>query len=171
MQQTPSFSRSQPNLINFAYKCGPKILKSSGITGESNPPLWHKYIEFWNRKARALSPHVPTPRHTRLLHQLLVILFKLVIQAEMLRLIKKWIGKIKTDIIEKRHKNILSWRNCSLRKQPTFRDDTNGFPAKLRLRNGRRNSILMTRHYPDLGSTSDWLKQIWRAARPIRSTT
>ena len=29
----------------------------------------------------------------------------------------------------------------------------------------------MTRHYPDLGSTFDWLKQISHAARPIRSTT
>jgi len=29
----------------------------------------------------------------------------------------------------------------------------------------------MTRHYPDLGSASDWLKQISQAARRIRSTT
>ena len=29
----------------------------------------------------------------------------------------------------------------------------------------------MTSHYPDLGSTSDWLKQISRAAEPIRRTT
>ena len=29
----------------------------------------------------------------------------------------------------------------------------------------------MTRHYPDLGSPSDWLNQISHAARPIRSTT
>ena len=29
----------------------------------------------------------------------------------------------------------------------------------------------MTRHYPDLGSTSDWLKQISLATRPIRNTT
>ena len=29
----------------------------------------------------------------------------------------------------------------------------------------------MTRHYPDLGSASDWLNQIFHAARPIRSTT
>ena len=29
----------------------------------------------------------------------------------------------------------------------------------------------MTRHYPDLGSASDWLKQISQAVRPIRSTT
>ena len=27
----------------------------------------------------------------------------------------------------------------------------------------------MTRHYPDMGSASDWLKQISHAARPIRS--
>ena len=29
----------------------------------------------------------------------------------------------------------------------------------------------MTRHYPDLASASDWLNQISRATRPIRSTT
>ena len=29
----------------------------------------------------------------------------------------------------------------------------------------------MTRHYPDMGSASDWLNQIPRAARSIRSTT
>ena len=61
--------------------------------------------------------------------------------------------------------------DTSLRKQPTFGDATTGFPAKWRLRNERRNSILMTRHYPDLGSASDWLNQISHAARPIRSTT
>ena len=44
----------------------------------------------------------------------------------------------------------------SLRKQPTFGDATTGFPAKWCLRNERRNSILMTRHYQDLGSASDW---------------
>ena len=59
----------------------------------------------------------------------------------------------------------------SLRKQPTFGDATTGFPAKWRLRNERRNSILMTHHYPDLGSASDWLNQISYPARPIRSTT
>ena len=31
------------------------------------------------------------------------------------------------------------------------------------------NFILMTYHYPALGSTSDWLKQIYLVARPIRS--
>ena len=29
----------------------------------------------------------------------------------------------------------------------------------------------MTRHYPDLGSASDWLNQISHASRPIRRTT
>ena len=53
-----------------------------------------------------------------------------------------------------------SLRCCSLRKQPTLGDATTGFPAKWRLRNERRNSILMTRHYSDLGSASDWLNQI-----------
>ena len=43
------------------------------------------------------------------------------------------------------------------RKQPTFRYATTVFAAKWRLRNERRNSILMTCHYPDLGSASDCL--------------
>ena len=36
----------------------------------------------------------------------------------------------------------------NLRKKRTFRNATTGLPAKWRLRNDRRNSILMTRHYP-----------------------
>ena len=60
---------------------------------------------------------------------------------------------------------------CGLRKQPKFRDATTDFPAKWRLRNERRNSILMTRPYPDLGSASDWLKQIFFAVWPIKSIT
>ena len=59
----------------------------------------------------------------------------------------------------------------SLRKQPTFGEATTGFHTKWRLRNKRRNSILMTCHYPDLGSASDWLNQISHMAQPIRSTT
>ena len=62
------------------------------------------------------------------------------------------------------------WWNVSLRKQPTFGDATTGFPTKWCLRNERRNSIPVTRHYPDLDSASDWLNQISHAARPIRST-
>ena len=57
------------------------------------------------------------------------------------------------------------------RKQPTFLDATTGFPAKWRLRNERRNSILMTRHYSAPLSASDWLKRISHTAQPIRSTT
>ena len=59
----------------------------------------------------------------------------------------------------------------SLRKQPTFGDATIGFPAKLCLRNERRNSILMTHHYPDLTSACDWLNHISHAAWTIKSTT
>ena len=59
----------------------------------------------------------------------------------------------------------------NLRKQLTFGDATTGFSVKRRLRNKRRNSILMARHYPDLGSVSDWSKQISRTARPIRNGT
>ena len=72
---------------------------------------------------------------------------------------------------------MIKWQNdkpgdqISLRKQPTFGDATTGSPAKWRLRNERSNSILMTRHYPDLGGSSDWLNQISHAARPMRSTT
>ena len=58
---------------------------------------------------------------------------------------------------------------ASLRKQPTFRHATNGFPAKRRLRNERRNFTLTTRHYLDPAIASDWLKQISHVARPIRS--
>ena len=45
---------------------------------------------------------------------------------------------------------------CSLRKQTTFGDATTGFLAKWRLSYERRNSILMTRQHPHLGSASDW---------------
>ena len=48
-------------------------------------------------------------------------------------------------------------------------DVTTGFPAKWCLRNERRNSILMTRDYPDLGSASDRLNQTTHASRPFPS--
>ena len=44
----------------------------------------------------------------------------------------------------------------SLREKPTFRDTTTSFQAKWFLTNERRNSILMTCRYPDLGNASDW---------------
>jgi len=43
----------------------------------------------------------------------------------------------------------------SLRKQATFSDATSSFFANWCPRNECRNSILMTRHYSDLGSDSD----------------
>ena len=55
---------------------------------------------------------------------------------------------------------------ASLRKQLTFGDPTTGFPAKWHLRNERRNSTLMTRHYPDLGSASDWLCRVGNLFQP-----
>ena len=59
----------------------------------------------------------------------------------------------------------------SLRKQPTSGDATTGFPAKWHLRNEHRNSILMTRHYPDLGSASDWSCRVGNLIQAFRSTT
>ena len=63
----------------------------------------------------------------------------------------------------------LKWSRSSLRKQPTFGDVTTGFPAKWRLRNERRNSILMTRYHPDLGSASDWSCRLRNLMQPIIS--
>ena len=59
----------------------------------------------------------------------------------------------------------------SMRKQPTFGDATTAFPTKWRLRNERRNSILMTRHYTDLSSASDWSCCVGNLIQPVRSAT
>ena len=40
-------------------------------------------------------------------------------------------------------------------------------PAKWCLRNEHRNSILMMQHFPDLGSASDWLKQIFNQSEKL----
>ena len=58
-----------------------------------------------------------------------------------------------------------------LRKQLTFYDPTTGFPVKWLLSKDFRNSILMMHHYPDLDSTSDWLKQISLVVQSISNTT
>ena len=50
-------------------------------------------------------------------------------------------------------------------------DATTGFPAKWRLRNDRKNSILMTRHYPDLGDASDLSCRARNSLQPIRNAT
>ena len=56
---------------------------------------------------------------------------------------------------EKSNFQLLSY----LRRQlPTFCDAATGLPAKRRLRNEHRNSMLMMCHYPNLGSASGWSK-------------
>ena len=56
-------------------------------------------------------------------------------------------------VLRNKRKRVLD--TSSLRKQPTFRDAT----ADWRLKNERRNAILMTYHYPDLGcnTSSVWI--------------
>ena len=61
--------------------------------------------------------------------------------------------------------------SSSMRKQLTFGDVTTGFPTKWRLRNECRNSILMSCHYSDLDSASDWSCCAGNLIQPIRSTT
>ena len=56
---------------------------------------------------------------------------------------------------------------ATLKKLPTFCDATISFCKKCRLRNDRRNSILMTRHYPDLGRASDWWSHVGNLLQPI----
>ena len=67
-------------------------------------------------------------------------------------------------------KNSLFIICTSLRKKPIFGDATTHFPAKWRLRDEQRNSIPMTRNYPDLGSASDWSCRVGNLIQPIRST-
>ena len=85
----------------------------------------------------------------------------------------KYTGVLETTRIRRQVSEIhhnLAWV-FSLRKQPTFHDVTTGFPEKWLLRNSCRNSILMTRHYPDLGSASFWLKQNSSRCTTDHSTT
>ena len=58
--------------------------------------------------------------------------------------------------------------NNDIYPHPLSKLFTTVFPSKWRLRNKRRNSILMTLPYPDLGGASDWLKENFK---PIRSST
>ena len=48
-------------------------------------------------------------------------------------------------------KLILAWEKTDFQNTP-------GFPAKLCPKNEHRNSTLTMCHYPDLGSSSDWMK-------------
>ena len=56
-------------------------------------------------------------------------------------------------------------------KTTVILDATTGFPAKSRLGNDRRKTILMTRHYPDLGCRSDLSCRAGNLLQPIRNTT
>ena len=58
-----------------------------------------------------------------------------------------------------------------LRKQTTFCDATNRFPVKWHLRNERKNSMLMTRHYLGLGAADLVVPLVKFASKPIRSST
>ena len=80
----------------------------------------------------------------------------------------------KTDVQRVRTVEVsMSFQSLSLTEVVArqIRYATTGFFAKWHLGNHCRNSILLTCHNPDLGSASDWLKQIYHATRPIRSTT
>ena len=79
------------------------------------------------------------------------------------------ISRTYTRILIRSFRITYDWTIHSLGKQPAFGDTTTGFPEKWRLRNERRNSMVTTRRYLDLGSASDWLKQISHAARPIKA--
>ena len=93
-------------------------------------------------------------------------LFKISIQLIQVKILRNRLTPLQTLESNPAHLHIFS-----LRKQPTFRDSTTGFPAKWHLRNERRNSILMTRHYRDQISASDWLCRERNLLQPIRSTT
>ena len=70
-----------------------------------------------------------------------------------------WLFFLNNNIEELTKNFVLKDDKITLRKQPTFRDATTGFP---------RNEVwgtsaeipCWTPHTPDLGSASDWLKQI-----------
>ena len=80
-------------------------------------------------------------------------------------------GRVTWTLATSRSQNNCLKCTSSLRKQPTFSDAATSFPTKWCLRNERRNSILMTRHCPDLGSASDWSCRVVNLIQPIRSTT
>ena len=64
--------------------------------------------------------------------------------------IQFWISRVRAPYFTTAPTILFITVQFSLKKQPTLRNATTGFPAKSgRLRNERTNSILMTRHYPD----------------------
>ena len=75
--------------------------------------------------------------------------------------------KIDSGRIEGKYSND---SRLSLRKQPAFRDATTSFSQNWRLRKDCKNSILITCHYPDLRSASDWSSREGNLLQPIKST-
>ena len=61
--------------------------------------------------------------------------------------------------------NGLAWKNIRHFATPPTATSRND------VRPERRNSILIARHYQDLGTDSDWSCCVWNLLQPIRSTT
>ena len=102
-------------------------------------------VQWWQRNIQ----------ESMMLLNLLILSFFLTFSLQSCRWIFKSLICEETII----HVLNLSLYGDSLRKQLIFWHTSTGFPAKWHLRNKRRNSILMMRHYP-LGSASNWLNQI-----------
>ena len=82
--------------------------------------------------------------------------------------VKIWVNKLQFDNIQMKFLEQL-FMNPDKTAQ-TFRNATTGSPLKWHLRNKHRNSILMTCYYPDLGSTSDWLKICFNQSETLTSS-
>ena len=80
-------------------------------------------------------------------HQLLTFGLR---QCRFFRFVRQFYQSEKTDDISRRHQRLSPELTSEKRAQ---------------------KSILMKRHYPDVGSTSDWLKQVSQAALPTGRTT
>ena len=76
-------------------------------------------------------------------------------------------GQLK-EVIQVRQSVLCYCLKYRLRKLPRYCVATTGFPTKWCPSNDVTAEM---RQYPDLGSASDWLKQISVTAQPIRSTT
>ena len=86
--------------------------------------------------------------------------------------ISHFLNPIKTSIRSYRKRKKVPFKINSQRKQPTIRDATTGFTDETTSEKRRQKYHTDDVLLPRSGySTSDWLKQISRAARPIRSTS
>ena len=61
--------------------------------------------------------------------------------------------------------------NADLFTYPGILPRHHWFPCEMTSKQASANPILMTCHYPNVGTAFDWLKQISLAARQISSTT